>query len=297
MAYEQFTNWQPRSDAVKFILREAITILEEFAAQGYVITLRQLYYQMVSRDLIPNQIQEYKRLGDIIRKAREAGFVDWDAIVDRGRRPVMPPHWKGPDEILKDAAAQFRLDRWEGQQNYVEVWCEKDALSSIIEPITNSFHVRFMANRGYSSSTAMYDGAQRCLEAWGKGRFPHIIYLGDLDPSGLDMTRDVDDRLQLFSMESPIEVIRIALNHDQVTQYNPPPNPAKLTDSRAAKYVAQWGFQSWELDALNPQTLNQLISGQIEDLLDRTMYDEQIEHENELREKINEFADAMSQEE
>ena len=294
MAHEQFTEWTPRSESVKYILHHAVNILEEFANQGYAITLRQLYYQMVSRGMIPNEIREYKRLGDIITKAREAGYVDWTAIVDRGRRPIVPSQWKGPAELLDAAAAQFRIDRWAGQINYVELWCEKDALSSILEPIADRYHIRFMANRGYSSSTAMYDAAQRCLQAWEhRQQQPVIIYLGDHDPSGMDMTRDVEDRLTLFSFETPIEVIRLALNFEQVTTHQPPPNPAKKTDSRAAKYIAKWGYESWELDALNPQTLDQIVSDQIEGLLDTDLYETRIEYESELRNQILEFAQTL----
>ena len=291
MPYQQFTEWQPRGEAVKYLLHHSIQVLNEYAGLGYAITLRQLYYQMVSRGLMPNHVQEYKRLGDVIRKAREGGYVDWDAIVDRGRQPVMPPHWRSASELMQAAARQFRLDRWADQPHYVEVWCEKDALSSILEPICNQYHVHMMANRGYSSATAMWQAAQRIQDASDREQYPVIIYLGDHDPSGVDMSRDVQDRLDLLSYHTPIEVIRIALNFDQVQTYNPPPNPTKLTDSRAGSYIAIYGKDSWELDALNPQTLNQIVTDQIENLIDHDLYDQQLLREEAIKLQLQELAE------
>ena len=146
MPYQQFTEWTPRSDTVKYLLHHSIQVLDEYDALGYSITLRQLYYQLVSRDVMPNTQSYYKRPGDVITRAREAGLVDWDAIVDRGRTPVM--HWTSAASLMQAAARQFRLDRWADQPHYVELWCEKDALSSILEPISNQYHVHMMANRG-----------------------------------------------------------------------------------------------------------------------------------------------------
>ena len=233
-------------------MKRSLEIIEEYRRQGYVLTLRQLYYQMVSRDYLPNRQAEYKRLGELVSNARLGGFIDWDSIVDRGRVPIEPAEWSSPAEIIEVAARQYRVNRWEGQPHYVEVWCEKDALSSVIEPVCNRLHVRFLANRGYSSSSAMYDGAKRLRRAIQQSRQPVVIYLGDHDPSGLDMSRDIAARLQLLSRQMDIRVNRLALNIDQVEEYQPPPNPTKLEDSRAAGYVDLYGMESWELDALDP---------------------------------------------
>ena len=286
MPYQRFTAWTPRGDTVKYLLHQSIQVLDEYEALGYSITLRQLYYQLVSRDVMPNAQSYYKRLGDVITKAREAGLIDWNAIVDRGRTPIMPPHWSSAASLMQAAASQFRLDRWADQPRYVELWCEKDALSSILEPIARQYHVHMLANRGYSSATAMWQAAQRIQDAYDHGQEPVILYLGDHDPSGIDMTRDVVERLDLLSFQTPVDIIRIALNFDQVLTHNPPPNPTKQTDSRAAGYLANYGPDSWELDALNPQTLNQLVTDQIENLLDHDLYDQQLAREEDIKAQL-----------
>ena len=290
---EAFTDWTPRTETTRVLLDSAIQVVAEYTAQGYQLTLRQLYYQLVARDIIPNEQRWYNRLGDVVANGRMAGYIDWSAIVDRGRVPVKPPDWSGPDSILRSAEYSYRLDRWEGQMNHVEVWCEKDALSSVLEPICNRYHVRMLANRGYSSATALYDAAQRFRTAMRDGKHVVVIYLGDHDPSGIDMTRDIRDRLDLLSWFQDIEVQRLALNMDQVDQYQPPPNPTKFSDSRAAGYVAEYGFESWELDALEPQVLDELVSDAIEDLLDRDLYDERIEQEREDKAAIRDAAEQM----
>ena len=293
MSKEAFTEWMPKSETNKALLVAAVRVIADYEAQGYRLTLRQLYYQLVARDIIPNQQVWYKRLGEVVSNGRLAGFIDWDAIVDRGRVPVKPPDWSSPSAILESAAAQYRLDRWEGQDYHVEVWCEKDALSSVIEPVCDRYHVRFLANRGYSSSTAMYDAANRFRGAISEGRDAVVIYLGDHDPSGIDMSRDVFDRLELMTYGRGVEVDRLALNIAQVDEYQPPPNPTKLTDSRSSGYVQLYGMDSWELDALEPAVLDGMISGAIEQFLDLDLYQEVVDREEEGREAIRAAARGM----
>ena len=284
---EALIEWKPRAGTTLTLLANAQTVIEEYIALGYQLTLRQLYYQLVARGLLPNQQRWYKKLGKVVTKARMAGLIDWDAIVDRGRVPVKAPDWSDPAAILESAAKQYRLDRWEGQAHHVEVWCEKDALSSVLEPVCNRWHVRFLANRGYSSATAVYDSAKRFRKALNeRDQQPVVIYLGDHDPSGNDMSRDVYDRLLVMTFNEGAAVNRLALNMDQIEMYAAPPNPTKITDSRAAAYIAEFGHESWELDALEPQVLDNLVETAILALCDTDLYDEVVEQERKDRAAI-----------
>ena len=195
------------------------------------------------------------------------------------RAPRKHGEWNSPADIVEQAANQYRIDRWEGQSNYVEIWCEKDALASVLEPVANRYHLNFLANRGYSSSTAVYDSAQRMVCADENGQLPIVLYLGDHDPSGMDMTRDIRDRLEIMTDGAVVDVRRLALNYDQVIQYDPPPNPTKWTDSRAEAYIQSYGEESWELDALEPQVLDTLVSNEIDSILDRPLYDAKLARE------------------
>src|SRR5882672_9999430 len=173
-------------------------ILLDYEAQGYDLSLRQLYYQLVSRNIVPNTERSYKNVGNLVSDARLAGLVDWSMIRDRGRNMVANTHWNSPAEIVRSAALQFRVDRWEDQPNYVEVMVEKQALEGVLEPVCSEMDVPFTANKGYSSSSAMYEASKRFLRQSREGKTLFIIYLGDHDPSGIDMTRDVRDRLDIF---------------------------------------------------------------------------------------------------
>lgn len=282
---DQFITWNPKRKSAK-LLAACIGILNEYHEAGYAMTLRQLYYQLVSRNVIPNADTWYNRLKELVSNARRAGFIDWDDIVDNGRIPRAPSEWPTPQALLREAANQYRRQRWEGQTYYTEVWCEKDALSSILEPVCSRYHVTLLANRGYSSDTAMYDAARRFERMYDAGREIVVIYMGDHDPSGIDMTRDIEDRLELMGKGVPVTVRRLALNLDQVDWYNPPPNPTKFTDSRASEYIAQYGYESWELDALTPQVMDELVSRAIDELLDRDKYTEQVAQEEVDKESI-----------
>ena len=258
---ERFVKKRFKPDSVKKI--ETINhILAEYQAAGYDLTIRQLYYQLVARGYIENTQNSYKRIADLVNNARLAGLIDWEMITDRGRETVTPRTWESPAEIIKQAANQFRLDLWKTQNNYVEVMVEKQALEGVLIPVCLQWGVRFTANKGYSSSSTLYETGKR-LAAMSPQKKCYILYLGDHDPSGLDMTRDIQERLTMFS-GVPVEVERLAFNFDQVFALHPPENPAKETDARYKEYLQNFGPASWELDAIDPQALANLVNNAID---------------------------------
>lgn len=254
------------------MIEKADAIVADYQAQGYRLTLRQLYYQFVSRDLLPNTERSYKNLGNAISEGRLAGLIDWDAIEDRVRVPDIPAQWGSVEALVNSAIRAYRLPRWEGQENYCELWVEKDALAGVLAPLASEYHVVLMVNRGYSSQSAMFESAFRFRRAAEKHDKCHLLYLGDLDPSGEDMVRDVRDRLAMFGAD--VIVNKLALNMEQVEEYEPPPNPAKMTDSRAADYVERFGTSSWEVDALPPNVLSQIISAALQEMCDMSLVEE-----------------------
>jgi hypothetical protein len=272
------------------IITAANKILTSLKAQGYDITLRQLYYQFVSKDLIANNQREYKRLGGIINDARLAGLVDWDHIVDRTREVRGVSHWTDPAQIVATCAKQFRIDKWTSQPWRVEVWIEKDALVGVVERVCRELDVSYFSCRGYVSQSEIHEAAKdRLIPFERAGQQTLLLHLGDHDPSGIDMSRDIRDRLELFG--SGVVVQRIALNRNQVDQYEPPPNPAKLTDSRATDYIAKHGDESWELDALEPQVINDLIRKNVMDVRDEDAWTEAVEKERKMRNQLQAVSD------
>lgn len=267
-------------------------ILEEYRRQGFRLSLRQLYYQLVARDYIPNNLRSYKNLGSLVSNARQAGYVDWDMIEDRNRETVIPSHWESIGQIVRAVAAQFRIDKWKTQPYHIEVMVEKDALSGVLAPICNRLDIGITANKGYSSSSTMYEIGQRLQEKLvANGKKVCILYLGDHDPSGIDMTRDVADRLMMYSYSGQVKVERLALNWDQIEQWRPPENPAKETDARFQNYAAQFGESSWELDAIEPRQLASLVEEAVLARRDDALWNAAIQRENEMRAELQAFAD------
>ncbi len=283
------------SDASKDVIMAATGIIADYVAQGFRLTLRQLYYQFVSRDLVPeNTKQQYKRLGNIISDARRAGLIDWDAIEDRTRFVRKNGWWDDPLDIVKAAHRSYHRDLWEKQALRIEVWIEKDALVGVIEPTCNELDVPVFSCRGYSSDSAIWDAAyNRFREYAKKGQTVIVLHLGDHDPSGLDMTNDIRKRLELFSgTKDWIEVRRIGLTMDQVEELQPPPDFAKVTDSRWAWYVREYGTEeSWELDALEPQYLIGLITQHVEAERDDDIWTVAVGRQEIERERIQEIID------
>lgn len=270
-------------------------IIEEYQEEGYILTLRQLYYQLVSRDVVPNKQSEYSKLSRVLKEGRMAGIVDWNAIEDRLRKPSVPSAFDSPKNVLNAAINQYALPRQKGQGIYLEVWVEKDALSGVLKRVTEKYHIPILVNRGYSSASAMYDSFMRFVDNGAyKERSVKILYLGDFDPSGLDMIRDIQDRIEEFKEgynnfsvdEMEFEIIPIALTKEQINQYNPPPNPAKITDPRAKDFMLKHGNTSWEVDALRPDVLNRLLEDAVLGYIDKSMYDRIVKEEEKDKDRL-----------
>lgn len=281
------------SRAHRLIIDHANTIISEYTAQGFDLTLRQLYYQFVARGLIANRQTEYKRLGGIINAARLAGEVDWNAITDRTRNVRGGGGWDSPEQMIRAYASGYGIDHWEHQPVRPEVWIEKDALVGVIAGVCSELNVPYFSCRGYTSQSEMWRASQRHLRYIQNDQSTLIIHLGDHDPSGIDMSRDIHERMGMFmgwDAVSGLSFERVALNEDQISFYNPPPNPAKLTDSRATTYIAQFGFESWELDALEPRVLSDLIRDTVMDVVDHGEWERSHDLEKEQRDVLKEVA-------
>lgn len=322
------------------LIRDANRVMEDYARQGYELTLRGLYYRLFALDLFPaswadpktgnkNNIRSYNKLKTIISDGRLAGLIDWDHLVDRLRVVDQNLHFDSPAHRIRTAAQNYARDKWEGQEYRVEVWYEKDAVLGILQPVCNELDVASFVCRGYGSSSSVWQGAMRLLKWARAGYKTRIIYFGDHDPSGTDMTRDVFDRVTLFvrhhliqdwvrahAKDAPTpkkeeeleawygrvadgveadglipEVDRVALNMSQIEEYNPPPAPAKVTDSRAGKYIEEHGEDCWELDALEPQVLEAVLREAIDRYRDEDLWNEIRDREEEERELIIAAAD------
>jgi len=342
-----------------------ISVVDAYRKQGYRLTLRQLYYQLVAKEYIPNHDKVYKRLGKVLDDLRYSGQIDWDSIEDRGRVPHLPYFNDGIDDAVKDAIRHFRLDRQKNQDRVVEVWTEKDAISGILKRVTNRYHVRLVVNKGYSSSTAMHKAYERFAGYLNEGKKVSVLYFGDHDPSGLDMIRDIESRILFFlqkgdlysedgwdwwnrvveedvwdfrqMVEEMIEkddkyyklievydrdfndremelfdeavfrtyireeeifkVVPVGLTMEQIEDFDPPPNPAKLTDPRAKWYVRKFGGVSWEVDALEPTVMTKIVEEAIEEAIEIQKYLDIMDNERKQKSKLELLVNKINEEE
>jgi hypothetical protein len=287
--------WQTEKETV---VKQIKQIVDSYQAQDYTLTLRQLHYQFVSRNWIVNHETAYKKLGKILDDCRYAGVIDWDAIEDRGRKPYLPYSANTAVKAVQDLAGYYRVNRQLDQTNHVEVWTEKDALSGIMARSTSKYHIRLVVNKGYTSSSAIYDAYHRFVPILANGNKVTILYFGDHDPSGLDMIRDINERLWLMIenghyktnlLGCDFEVIPIGLTMKQIKKYKCPPNPAKMTDTRAEKYIAKFGKSSWEVDALNPETLTEIVETNIKNQIDMSQFETMLIKEGSELKKLKNF--------
>lgn len=289
MTFEKYTEIRFQTKSLE-VIDAANAIIDDLQAKGLTLTLRQLYYQFVARELLENKKSSYSRLGIIIKNARMAGLVSWTALEDRTRVLQGAVWCSSPEEAIADAAEKYRIDKWAGSPVRIEVWIEKDALIGVIERVCVKHDVDYFAGKGYVSTSWAWGSGKRFQGYRDGGARVVILHLGDHDPAGVDMSRDNQARLNLFT-GGGVEVKRIALTMDQIEEYKLPPNLTKMSDTRAEKYVAEHGDLSCELDSLDPETLQNILEGHILEYRDPDIWKRNVALEEEHRAVMNRLAE------
>lgn len=249
-----------------------IGVINELIAKFGTMTLRQVYYQLVPYGLKYTQVQH------VLDKARKAGLIELDRIIDRSRPSYGLDTWTDLHELLTYYEEYVKLDYWAISPYRVEVWTEKDALSAILNEEAENYRVPVRVTRGYLSTSNRHAWSNTDLK---------ILYFGDFDPSGLDM----DENLKNSEILRCDSIKRVALTEDHVTRYDLPWVPVKDKDNRSPKYKARYGNRAWELDALDPGLLRSLVRQSIEPLLTFNLESKQRE-ELALRQRIGELREA-----
>jgi hypothetical protein len=336
----------------KEVIDTIIRTVEKFSNDGWQMTLRQVYYQLVGMNAMPNDQLAYKKLSGLLDDCRYSGKVDWDDIEDRGRVPSTPYYEYSVEDAIRRTKRSYGLDRRKGQPVFVELWSEKDAISNILKKAVNKHTITVGINKGFASSTAIHAAYERFIDKIIENdQKVVVLYFGDHDPSGLDMIRDIRERLEymmsrgdyarsflrkwddleeagkvddsvldlvykhqdlleLYDIESTkqeqgkknynwhqywvraivrefFEVRHIGLTMEQIKKYNLPPNPAKMTDPRAKGYIRLHGDISWEVDALKPEYIKDIIDEALEDVIDWDIRSQVIEQEKADKERLD----------
>ncbi|MBI9083353.1 MAG: hypothetical protein JEZ11_07125 [Desulfobacterales bacterium] len=268
-----------RDDMKLFRGRNASTVVPavheivEELADYLPMTVRQLYYQLVAREIIPNRHSEYRNISNVLTKMRRENLLSWDTIEDRSRRLID----KRGETDLEAHIAEYseHLFRYynrclvQNQDRYVEIFTEKDALSSIVSEACWQYCVRVVVSRGQISTTFVREYSERAMAAIAKGQIPTILYIGDLDPSGLRIPSTIVETLSTYHGVS-VDLQRIALTIEQIQEHNVPANPdAVKTQDPNYRWFRDQGFTvAAEVDALHPAVLRQTIQDALRRVLD-----------------------------
>ena len=222
------------------------------------MTNRQCFYRLVSSGLVGKTEGEYKQtVCRLLADMRLDGTIPFGWSADNTRWMRKPATYSSDEEALSARARFYRKQLWQNQAHYVEIWCEKDALAGVIYEVTEEFDVPLMVTKGYASLSYLHEAA----EAIANQRKPAFLYyLGDHDPSGLNIPENVERRLRQFAPGAEIHFQRVAVTRDQIAKYRLQTRPTKTTDSRAARFEGE----SVELDAIPPPELRRIVRDCIE---------------------------------
>lgn len=267
-------SWKGYNTKKEGLMYEAKKELDKYSSP---LTLRQLYYRLVAQDMIENKQSQYQYLSEAVKQARIKGIIAWWQIEDRTRESRAGDWIKqSPQDKIRaraghllDVADDYRRPKWEGQGKYVELWYEKEALANYFDSVAQRLGITSFASRGYTGWTSLHDAYTRFLEHTDEDCY--ILYFGDYDPSGMDIQRFIDEKLNTtFGLD--IDVQRIGLTKEQIEEYQLPPQPAKSSDSRYADFVQSHGDMAVEIDALEPDVLKDLVRDNVSELYDEEHY-------------------------
>jgi hypothetical protein len=247
-------------------------------AENEPMTVRQVFYQMVSSGIISKTEASYKnvvvRLLGLMRREGDLPFA-W--IADNTRWMRKPRTYSSLEQALDQTARTYRRALWDQQHAYVEIWLEKDALAGVLYDVTEEWDVPLMVTRGYPSLSYLHTAAEAISE---ENRSCFIYYFGDHDPSGVDIPRKVEQDLRTFAPDAELQFQRVAVTPAQIEEWELPTRPTKKSDTRGKNFVGE----SVEVDAIPPARLRDLCRQSIEghvdpDQLERTQLIEAAERD------------------
>jgi len=281
-----------RTKAEVEAVREAAR--EELRA-AHPMTLRQVHYRLVSRSDVnhPNTIQAYQKLSKWLRDDRLNNIVPWSWMEDRMRVARGWNGWAGLEGFVEDVRDNYYRDPWQDQSGYVEVWLEKDALSGVFMDVLGEYRATLNVGRGYDGWTSIKRAADRYRGRGQEGIKTTVLYFGDFDPSGEDMHRSLEERL--MELGAFPELPKVALTYEDAQIL--PPNFTKVTDTRRAAFVAQYGDVAVELDALPVDELRERIRTSVEAHMDMDALEESRRIQDEERTRLREGLERIFEDE
>lgn len=262
--------------------------MAELLAEEQPMTVRQVFYRMVGTGLIGKTETEYKAtVNRLLTKMRLSGQIPFGWIADNTRWVRKQRSYSSVEQALRETAQLYRRALWRDQASRVEVWLEKDALAGVVYEETDEYDVPLYVTRGYASLSYLHEAAEAIAAA---DKPTHIYYLGDYDPSGLDIPRKVEARLREFAPDADIHFTSIAVTPEQIEKWHLPTRPTKRADTRSKLFVGE----SVEVDAIPPSQLRGLVNTAIIGHIDQRALDVVLVAEQSERETLQRLAGVAS---
>ena len=252
------------------------------------VSVRQVYYRAINAELIQSGDKGYRAVQGAIRDGRLIGSIAWNVIEDRNRQPLKPYYEKSIESALSHLAANYRLDRWQGQKFRIEVWLEQAALRDVVWPICHELGCVLVVCGGFTSHDSLFRGSERQRGYRGLGQTGIILHLSDLDPSGMQMPETIQDVLSAL-VDQPVHVQRLGLTATQAARYHLHGRPLKDGDTRAERYRKEHGDLAYELDGLPAIVLQDIVREGIETFIDWGVRDSVLVRELEDQRVIREI--------
>jgi hypothetical protein len=261
------------------------------------MTVRQVFYRCVVAGLVEKTEQEYQgTVARLLLELRRDGEIDYEDIVDGTRLMRKPTSYTGLNDFIERHQRAYRRDLWQSSPFYVEVWCEKDALSGVLYDITWEYDVPLMVSRGFSSESFLHTSAKQMIAAIEDKKEPIVFYFGDYDPSGLKISRSIEAGLRRFLAEEDEDYSdlllfeRVAVNKEQIEEMSLPTRPTKLGSTHAMDWD---GGDSVELDAIPPDELRNMVRDSIFIFVDTDELNKLRKIEDEERKQLMTISDVF----
>jgi len=242
------------------LLQQIRIILEEYEER---ITIRHLFYRLAGKGIIEKTETAYKGLCTHLSKWRKSRDIPYSAFVDSSRWHYGATTYSDEDEALEACVESYRKNLWQSQDVYVEIWSEKDAMASLLTPLAGEWGIKTFVCKGFASISSLFSAAGDFQRQQSRNKTPHILYIGDHDPSGVAMDSSMAKAWKNFGITPPV-FKRVAVLPEHIEQFNLATRPVKSGDTRAKGWIGG----CVEVDTLTPAQIRGLLEQEIIDLVD-----------------------------
>ena len=241
-----------------------------------------LIHASKSDSVYANDMASYRALVDLLTRARIAGLIPMEVIADDTRSATIWDTHPNVQSFVRAELDEFLKGYWrdllQSQENHIEIVFEKLTVASIIKPLAAKYTIPCYPSRGYSSLPPRWELAERYRKS-GKNRLI-LIAVSDFDPDGEEIAHSLARSLRDDFGIKKIDAFKAALTAEQVERFKLPPKiRAKKTSSNYKRFVDKHGHDAFELEALEPDVVQRVLTETIDQVLDIDAFYSELDEE------------------